>query len=745
MPQAHSHIMKTRLFLFSLLLICFFAGSAEARINGEVELGYTSFTADRNDLRVLDASTFYQRYSLLYNDRGRLVEGRLGHYALALGYEWGSFDTKIKTPGEEQSPSINAGHILYEGEISLTPKELPFRLKAFSRNLDRLTFQEDTASKLNEQASVIRPGIVSDMRDGLSIISGATLMVGVNNSLTNGYDSLFRELPKLYVDYRDEIHQDTKGQIKVDSRLRKLAFVSLNKKNNWFHYRTTQYDDFINTTNNSFESQIMLGTVDHTMKRQWIDLSNWIKISVDGQLTKHDEVRTIDTETYELNFFAKATRKDWEGLSLNTFTRQVDVAGVRYDQRIPLFLNGTWGKDTDWRVRTEYYSVKSDAGVYSGLVKDDYITQAQLYSFKSSPFTLSSNLATERLEATTGTSTIVSAGLETNSTQRYSREFGLGGSYNTMLIDSSQGNQFSHQHDLKGNVSYTPNPEMRIALNQTLTVAAGSREVADTALPTKQGFQGANTTGMQRSEPSLGFYRSISRLAISYIPTSSIRIGLTAAEDYYKPENLDADMISEVGSTFNFTRNNLIFDSRTVYSWRTVAGLDSSQISTSSTVKYTPQRSLEMSLQANYDRNNDSVTVTTSASVVQRLTYRRNSYYGTSRTLFDVTEELSYWRGTGGIITNTTSLGNGALPVSASENTRFSLQSNYYPIRNLYLKASAGYSLIQPESQTQFDGSAGIGIDYQKLKASLDYTYGRRDGVDKRVEKRFMANMKKYF
>jgi len=38
-----------------------------------------------------------------------------------------------------------------------------------------------------------------------------------------------------------------------------------------------------------------------------------------------------------------------------------------------------------------------------------------------------------------------------------------------------------------------------------------------------------------------------------------------------------------------------------------------------------------------------------------------------------------------------------------------------------------------------------VGLNFRKLQANLEYTYGKRDGSDNRIEKRIAANVKKFF
>src|SRR5262249_10146386 len=140
-----------------------------------------------------------------------------------------------------------------------------------------------------------------------------TLILGEKSGLSTSYAQFFNLFPLLLVDYRDSIQKNDAGQVRVDRRTRRLAFTSLNKGDNWIHYRATQYDDYINVADSYTEAQLQLGLIDNLDRRKWVDLTNWIKISADGQLTKHNTRGSgTDFEEYDLNLFTIATRRTWE-------------------------------------------------------------------------------------------------------------------------------------------------------------------------------------------------------------------------------------------------------------------------------------------------------------------------------------------------------------------------------------------------------------------------------------------------
>lgn len=739
MPIKFLNIKNITSTMLLLATVFFVAAVAEARLSGEAELGYAAYDAEVNG-RKTDAHSFQQRYALMYDTKGTLSDSRLGRYAFTLGYEWGSFDTRIKSPDGELNPSVSAGHLLFDGKLELNPKELPFRLNAFSHNMNRITFQADSVSTLSDKDRIITPNITTNLRDGLNISSGATLVVGVKNGMTNGYNAIFRELPMLMVDYRDDILRDLKSLTPQDTRLSRLAFVSLNKKDNWFHYRQTRFTDNINKKISWTESQFQLGTVNQVLHRQWIDLTNWIKVSVDGQFTKRSDQFNKKLEAYDLNLFAVATRQTWEAKTFNTFNRTVDRRGLRYETKTPLYIAGQWGAETDWRIRLSFEDKKSEELANLSFNQRDILATLRVDTFKRSSFTLTPSISVERFEKEQGQSTAVEGSVETASTKRFSNVYGLFGGYNIRLF-TNEGTVNSDflQQTFTGRANYKPSEKIRFELEEKIVTAGGSRDgTLNGTISPRQDFGIVSSSISQRAEAVTGFYRSVSTLKAGWNPLARLKIGFTVSEDVYKPDNGATDLMTTLANSIDYTLSTLAIASNIRYMIRSVGGAESYDITANGRAVYTPNRNMEAALHYLFSQGKINGTVTTNLDFRQTFKYTINAANGVVRRLLELTEEASYVKNDS----------NTAFVAATGVNSRkrITLGGKYYPTKNLFLAATGRYSLLDPGSQNELLGNGTIGVMFPKLQATLDYSYGRRDvNGDNRIEKRFSANIKKLF
>ena len=90
--------------------------------------------------------------------------------------------------------------------------------------------------------------------------SGFSMMIGIRNGNYLGrYRQLLSKFPRLFIDYTDSFVRNTDGLFPQHYVYRDLAFVSLNKKDNWFHYRMRTYKDYFNPEENTSTKSIMLG------------------------------------------------------------------------------------------------------------------------------------------------------------------------------------------------------------------------------------------------------------------------------------------------------------------------------------------------------------------------------------------------------------------------------------------------------------------------------------------------------
>lgn len=750
MKQRRSHIG-----LLALLLLCAATvgvpSPARARLAGEAELGYTRYDAKVNGAKAVEGSSFYHRYSLMYGTGGEFYNGRVGRYDLSVGYEWGSFDTKIKAsenvavPQGQESRSISAGHLLYRGEVVLDPQELPLKLRAYSYDMNRIGLYQDLS--LHSGGNIIDSRLVSDLRDGTRITSGATLLFGVKSGLTNGYNAIFRHIPLVMLDYRDDITRDLKSLAPIDTRMRRLAFVSLNKRDNWFHYRTTDFTDSINPNQSFEETQLQLGTVDHALSRRWIDLTNWLKISVDGQFTKHDSATQANSfEAYDVNLFAIATRRDWDARTFSSFSRLVDRTGITLERTIPVYGRGVVGADIEWK--GSLYANEKRIRELRGNVVDNSNYSASLRAdmFRRAPFTLGVIAKGETSTSYGAKLLSLEGGVETASTARFSRDYSVAGNYTVKYfgsLDDSGGGYLNQS--LTGRLAYTASPTFRVDVIETVSSASGNnpRNYSNTAITINDGFEsgtvlvsGTDTSFRRRNSDIDSYVRSVTSVDASWRPYPRTSISFAVSEDVLMKSGGDTDYLTTLRNSIDYSASSFSARMRNSYNLRMVDGESLGFVESIGTVEYQPNRHLEGLLAYTYSVGDvDARTRSEFIDLRQRLGYSFYAKAGTSRKLMELYEEFTYNR----------TKNSGGVSSDISTVRRFTLGARYYPLRSLYLGGDARFSLLDPSGITEQYYSGMVGVNFRKFQANLEYSYGRRNDDDNRIEKRIAANVKKLF
>jgi hypothetical protein len=328
----------------------------------------------------------------MYRQNGLLSNGRLGAWNLGLGAEWAAFDSDI----DGTEIDNDSYKVLFDGDLLIAPGALPFRLHAYSYDTTSIRTYEDNAPDL-PRTSYIRPGIATDLQNGQTVVSGIQFVGGIRNgSYLGKYRETLSKLPRLLLDYRDTYHRDVDKINPTKYRRRDLAFVSLNKKDNWFHYRVYDYKDYINSRYDEREETFLLGTIDHMLKRKWIQLTNWMKISADGSYTVDDGKDTFgETDRYDLNLFSIMQRR---GATLSNFTHYSRERKGNYLSQyldIPVYANkrispdknlrgqlivNRWQDQIDSKVREEedvYYSTAKYETNITKRTKIDYGFEAE--------------------------------------------------------------------------------------------------------------------------------------------------------------------------------------------------------------------------------------------------------------------------------------------------------------------------------------------------------------------------------
>ena len=737
-------MVASALFIFAFCGL--YPADALGKLSAEAELAYVNYDAKDNTGSHLSAHSLTQRYSLLYHDQGKIIDGRLGKYNLSLGYDWSTFDTKISSTTGSDSPSASRGHIIYQGEVVIDPKEIPLRLTAYSRDMNRNAFSQDSSNLLGSlqgrgNSLLGSPQLATGIMNGIHIDSGATLVMGVKNGMTNGYNELLRHFPMLMLDYRDSINRDRNASFPVDNRFSRLAFVSLNKKDNWFHYRLLSYEDYINSDNNYKESQVQLGTIDHNMQRRWIDFSNWLMVSADGQLTKRMNATTADNyDEFDLNLFGYARRSAWEARSFNNFNRNKEENGrITYRTTVPVYVNGSLNADTSWSTRFSYNENHDNQNNQFTDISGGY----RIDTFKRSPFTLSQQLDIEKASTNISELFIISGAVETTSTARFSRNVGLGATYNirNYLSDTNSSSSNFLDQNISAYATYSPTNLTRMSLRQTNRITSGtSQYVSSTVEGANIGIQQYTNPRNNSYEGNGSTFQSITDFSISWNPLPRLNTSLSINEDIYIPQNDARSYKTNVvhradysGTNFKLTTNN------TFTIDNTEPESNSYSLISENSAQYTFNRNLDSSIRISYYKGLSDLDESDNLSMSQTLNYNYYRTNGVTRKLFEIHETFEHTEGR-----TTTTVNNITTVSNKNRTSALSLGARYYPLRQLILAAGSKYSFFSTFSDYTLTYYASLGLNFRLFQASLDYAYGtaRSDG---RIEKRFTANFRKTF
>lgn len=752
---------RTLSFCVSLaapLLIC---SVASARLSGDASLTYAKYDGSAEDQAVsgrrnsMSSNSFVQDYSLLYSSNGPIYNSRVGRYDVALGYNWTALDTTFSSSTQkDDSYNKTRGHLLFRGEVNLDPKEVPFRLNAYSRDMTRNSISNSNGIGIENFGSIFGyRDQATNINDGIHIESGATLVAGVKNGMTNGYNEILRHFPMILIDYKDTINKDLRSMNPVNDRLSRLAFVSLNKKDNWFHYRHTLYEDYRGKTidpntgavvydpslNNYVENEIQLGTVDQYMARRWIDFSNWIKVSTDIQFSKRkSNYQTNSIDDINLNLFVTGERKYWNARTFTAFNRYKDENNkLSYQATIPLYAAGVVSQDVSWNARTSYRNNHDiDAlGVSSNFANTLFGYRVDAY--KRSPFTLSQSFDVEAAQTNLSDLITLSGSLETTSTDRYSRKVTLGAFYgikNSLTSSSiaSKSDFIEHRFDLRG--GYTPTNTLRFEVRQNTTFTKGNVASFDGTTRNSQIQLGQfiNPRSLLSNDIGSESFHSISTLSASWNPKPRLNIDFTLSEDVFKSAVLGVTPVTEVMTGISFANDAWSASDVLKYTHgsREIQDDNANSISNSTSVRYVHSRNLDAAASASYSASSSKGDTFYDTKLEQRLNYNYFTRTGISRKLLEFNETLMYANGTG--------------DSSRTFNKALILGVRYYPISQLTLATGIGYSYTSSINDYTVVWNASAAANFKLLQASLDFVHGirRADGAR---ESKFTGNIRRSF
>lgn len=699
------------MFLIASGLLVLSERQSEAGMRGEVDLSYLDYSATGADDYSADISSFTQRYAFAYSmdSMSKSRKNKNIEYNFLLGYEWLSFNTKAKgSELLEEGRSASSGRPIFLGDISYDPPALPVKLNVYSYDLTRPSFEKRDILG-GTLSSVLYTPVANDFSaSGTNIKSGATLLVGVKDSYKSRYAEIFNQLPLFMLDYKSTITKSDNIANPVDSRLSELAFVSLNKKDNWFHIRNISYDNKIHPGDSWNLREYQLGTVDEKKARTWIDLTNWIRISADGQLAAKKAQNSVDSyEEYTLNLFTVATRRTWELRNFTTVSRLNDFYGLTTERSIPFYLRGTAGRELNWSAFTSFHD--KQVITWDGLKTNESSRSAGIRAslFERSSFSLTPSLKIATTDNSTVRSIDAKFALDSASTRRFSLNTNISLRYELdghfTDAPSAVGDDFIEQQAYV-NFQYAGG-RFRVNLRQNL---AHAFTLNDESLADKD------------------YIRSFSEIGLGWGYSTNLDISLSARQEYSDYTYKGTDTLRAASAHISYRLSSVLRSAvrAEITEAKRADGFDRTSLNIDSSLEYTPSRNLFTSFRYRDASVRENGLKTPSREINQLFRYSWNPGFVMSRKLIEIEEEFKRTQNSYDTATSTIRVG-----------------ARYYPFSKLSLtgnmtKYTSGYD--------QYDYNLGANFDFRLLQASLNYAYGKRTN-DQRVEKRIMANVRRSF
>lgn len=758
MPRFYLHTFCLMLILLMPQTLL----AARGKVSGSAELSYARQSVKKGGVETVAADHFVQQYSLLWENKGKLNKGRLGSYDVALGYEWSHVDSEVN--GQQIQIDNPLDKILYRGEIRIEPGGLPFNLRAYSHDMHRTNFvSNDLGTLFTDNRYDRKRGIVTDINNGTHVVSGLTFMAGITNGQYNGqYRDILSTLPKLLIDYKQEDVHDVRGLSPESYTNRDLAFISLNKKDNWFHYRRFEHIDNLHSSQNSSQDTYLLGTVDHNDRRQWVNLTNWIKVSTDLSYTEinADQSRGAadSSERYNINLFAKAARTRWQGNEFTTYSRTRNADRLESRLRVPVYANGELNRDTSWRFQMESYQYR-DANQLNVLARDtdDLYTRGEVTAFRQARYIFKPRFEFENKSGSEGEGQAMRLNAEFSNNPLYRSVEDLFARYSISGMSGTGDTGFNASYveqTLQAKLQKQLNSQLLVGGEQKFDYGTGAYDpsVSDRINFTLSGI-GSFGSGTGRFDSDA--FRSSSKAFVEIKSQSPMRNWFEVTFDVYDGDAVSGNQTS-LTHRLNYNRaalrlswsNNYIIgdglpDGSTVGS-NGISSIDpsaarstdfSSSYSTRFFVGYSPSRASNFTSTIDYERFQYRT-----GPDVESMNFEENYEYtvwhvnGRVRKLLVVGETGEYDKKlTSGVMNSIYA---------------FTLFSDYYPTIHTLLGARVRYEFDDLTDADTMLTYLTAGLNYAKFQVSLDYSYGRRPSTDTEpeiLESKWEVKVKKTF
>ncbi len=726
---------------WSITIICLLLGqlvlpnvgfAKRGGLTGSAELMFADTSVETSGKTTLEASHFVQQYSLLWSDQGELRNGRLGTYGLALGYEWNSVDTEIN--GQQVEINNPLDKLLYRGRLEIKPGGLPFSLIAYSHDMLQTSFGRSNLGQLlvRDNQSVSDAGMITDVRNGQRIATGIKLEFGVQNGHYLGpYRNILRKLPRFMLDYKEMIVHDVKGIVKLDYVDRNLAFISLNKRSNWFHYRRFEHLNYLDPSQDSREDSFLLGSIDHNDRRQWVDFTNWIKVSTDLSYTQYDpgsEINdTRDSNRYAVNFFAKAERTRWSVDNFINYSRIREDDNLEQTLYVPLFARGEFDRNTSWRMQldaTRFRDISS--GGLNSRNKDNAYLHAQVETYRQSRYIFRPEFEYETKSGSEGEGQTGRIAFELYSRESAPKNNPVFARYSLLHaagVDKSAADVSYLQHELELGMQTRLGSMVILGAKQWVVYGTGrySHSVNDRI---HVGHAGTDSGDLFKSISSAhaeiwmrnGLFNRFD-VDFEFINSDSVDDGhqLTLTHRLsYAPGALSLSWDSSyvLAEGMSAETANLTADALSVGQF--LLNGDFTRLSSNLNFRYSPGRSsvfkADFEYEGTYYRQGDDYA---RARIDQAYEYTLWHINGRVRKLLVLGEGLGYARTT-------------IDALSQESVATYSVFANYYPTFRTLLSARLRYEKSDAEAEGALLTFLSAGVNYPAFQISLDYYYGHR-------------------
>lgn len=689
------------------------ASNARTNISGNAELLYSQYEAEENGSKLISGSSLAQRYNVDWTATNLTNRAQPQYYRVSLGYNWIGFGTKVMDKSQEGNINQSYGKFLYGGNLGYNPVELPISFSAYINNPRPGDFRAGILS-----SNLVQDDLIYDITDrNQSRASGFSFMFDPMRARSaNLYG-----LPSFYVDYREQISKSADRFSAVDNKTRELAVAGLNKDNNWLIYRNMSYENYLSRDDNYKLQQIQIGHVDHKGRRKWSALTNWIDVSADGSFSQTTSPSPLRwQEEYDVNFMAIARRKAWDARTFMSFERLATIDYTTEKARVPVYVKGVYGADTTWYLNlggekermVTNAAKRADAGYANNI-------SLGATTFNRSSFTLSPSFTYSSHKLLNGNdSYAMSAKLETASTRRFSDRVGLGAKafWRTTDDGSSSSNSKSWSSNLGLNAYYNTRKNIVYRLSEDVEMGSGAGYIEPSKL--QDGTISAGNVG--------SYTRSITSASASWTPTAEVSTSVDARYDMLTIESKQSNAEINLNHRFSYTGQETFIRFDTSYR-RSENSATSVQTAlyNSGEVGYRPDRYNDGLLRYTYT----DATRNKRFDLVQRYSLNFFTMTGVIRNYATVSQEY----------------GASFVEFTAQRTTNqyLKLEGRYSPTERYSLYGSVRYDNNSPGGATMYY-LAGLNADFKLLRASIDYTYAKRD-ADNRAEKKLNASVKRSF